>query len=82
MVLHDINQACRYADHVVAMRDGRIHAAGAPEDVVDARARPGRLRPRGARHRGPGDRHAAVPAHRASAHAALVRGLPVAETAS
>jgi len=37
MVLHDINQACRYADHVVAMRDGRIHAAGAPEDVVDAR---------------------------------------------
>ncbi len=35
MVLHDINQACRYADHVVAMRDGSIHAAGAPEDVVD-----------------------------------------------
>ena len=23
MVLHDINQACRYADHLVAMRDGR-----------------------------------------------------------
>ena len=36
MVLHDINQACRYADHIVAMRDGRIHAAGAPGDVVDA----------------------------------------------
>jgi iron complex transport system ATP-binding protein len=36
MVLHDINQACRYADHVVAMRDGRIHAAGAPGAVVDA----------------------------------------------
>ena len=36
MVLHDLNQACRYADHIVAMRDGRIHAAGAPGDVVDA----------------------------------------------
>ncbi|HEY8583685.1 MAG TPA: ABC transporter ATP-binding protein [Capillimicrobium sp.] len=36
MVLHDINQACRYADHVVAMREGRIHVAGAPADVVDA----------------------------------------------
>jgi iron complex transport system ATP-binding protein len=35
-VLHDINQACRYADHVVAMRDGRIVAEGAPADVVDA----------------------------------------------
>ena len=36
MVLHDINQACRYADQLVAVRDGRIHAAGAPGDVVDA----------------------------------------------
>jgi iron complex transport system ATP-binding protein len=36
MVLHDLNQACRYADHLVALRDGRIHAAGAPGDVVDA----------------------------------------------
>jgi iron complex transport system ATP-binding protein len=36
MVLHDINQACRYADQLVAVRDGRIHAAGAPVDIVDA----------------------------------------------
>jgi hypothetical protein len=26
---------CRYAHHVVAMRDGAVHAQGAPEDVVD-----------------------------------------------
>jgi iron complex transport system ATP-binding protein len=36
MVLHDLNQACRYADHIVAMREGRIHAAGAPADIIDA----------------------------------------------
>jgi len=36
LVLHDLNQACRYAHHVVAMRDGAIHAQGPPEDVVDA----------------------------------------------
>ncbi|MEV4243434.1 ABC transporter ATP-binding protein [Streptosporangium canum] len=35
-VLHDINQACRYADHLVAMKDGRIVAEGAPADIVDA----------------------------------------------
>lgn len=36
MVLHDLNQACRYADHMVAMRAGRIVAEGAPHDVVSA----------------------------------------------
>ncbi|MEJ2885490.1 ABC transporter ATP-binding protein [Actinomycetospora aeridis] len=36
MVLHDLNQACRYADHLVAMHRGRIHAQGPPADVVDA----------------------------------------------
>ena len=36
MVLHDLNQACRYADSLVALRDGRVHVAGAPSDVVDA----------------------------------------------
>ncbi|WP_211288909.1 ABC transporter ATP-binding protein [Actinophytocola xinjiangensis] len=35
-VLHDLNQACRFADHLVAMRDGQVVAEGAPADVVDA----------------------------------------------
>lgn len=35
-VLHDLNQACRYADHLVAMRAGRIVAQGAPSDIVTA----------------------------------------------
>lgn len=34
MVLHDLNQACRYADHLVALRDGAVAAAGAPAEVV------------------------------------------------
>jgi len=36
MVLHDLNQACRYADRLVAMREGRVCAAGPPGEVVDA----------------------------------------------
>ncbi|MGN9906827.1 ABC transporter ATP-binding protein [Phytohabitans sp. LJ34] len=35
-VLHDLNQACRYATHLIAMRDGRVVAEGAPGDIVDA----------------------------------------------
>jgi iron complex transport system ATP-binding protein len=34
VVLHELNLAIRYADHLVAMRDGRIAAAGAPVDIV------------------------------------------------
>ncbi|MEV0316985.1 ABC transporter ATP-binding protein [Streptomyces sp. NPDC050658] len=34
VVLHDLNQAARYADHLVAMKAGRIVAEGAPADVV------------------------------------------------
>lgn len=33
-VLHDLNQACRYATHLVAMKDGAIVASGAPRDIV------------------------------------------------
>jgi iron complex transport system ATP-binding protein len=35
-VLHDLNQACRYATHLVAMRDGAIVAEGAPAEIVTA----------------------------------------------
>ncbi|MDR2323579.1 MAG: ABC transporter ATP-binding protein [Microbacterium sp.] len=34
VVMHELNLATRYADHLVAMRDGRIVAEGAPADVV------------------------------------------------
>ncbi|MFN3950051.1 ABC transporter ATP-binding protein [Microbacterium sp.] len=34
MVLHDMNMAARYADHLVALREGRIVAAGDPTDVM------------------------------------------------
>ncbi|MGD3109048.1 ABC transporter ATP-binding protein [Streptomyces sp. YGL11-2] len=35
-VLHDLNQAARYADHLVAMKAGRIVAQGHPGKVVTA----------------------------------------------
>jgi iron complex transport system ATP-binding protein len=34
MVLHDLNLAARYADHLVAMAKGRLHVAGPPETVL------------------------------------------------
>lgn len=34
MVLHDLNQACRYADYLVAVHSGRIAAQGEPQDVI------------------------------------------------
>lgn len=34
MVLHDLNLAARYADHLVAVRQGRLHAAGDPAEVL------------------------------------------------
>ncbi|WP_336632725.1 MULTISPECIES: ABC transporter ATP-binding protein [unclassified Microbacterium] len=33
-VLHELNQAARYATHLVAMRDGAVVASGPPRDVV------------------------------------------------
>ncbi|MFI6286156.1 ABC transporter ATP-binding protein [Streptomyces sp. NPDC051018] len=35
-VLHDLNQAARYATHLVALSEGRVVAEGAPSDVVTA----------------------------------------------
>ncbi|WP_042507763.1 ABC transporter ATP-binding protein [Streptantibioticus cattleyicolor] len=35
-VLHDLNQAARYATHLIAMRDGRVVAEGPPSQVVTA----------------------------------------------
>jgi iron complex transport system ATP-binding protein len=34
MVLHDLNHAARFADYMVALRDGKIVAAGTPEEVM------------------------------------------------
>lgn len=34
MVLHDLTMAARYADRLVAMRDGRVLADGAADDVI------------------------------------------------
>ncbi|HEV7368480.1 ABC transporter ATP-binding protein [Arenibaculum sp.] len=38
-VLHDLNQAAAYSDRMVLLKDGRIHAEGAPGEVVT----PGRV---------------------------------------
>ena len=34
MVLHDVNQTLRYADHVIMMKEGGVLAAGAPDEVI------------------------------------------------
>lgn len=34
LVLHDLNQACRYAHHLIAMVDGAVAAEGPPAEVV------------------------------------------------
>lgn len=35
-VLHDLNQACRYATHLIALKEGKIVAEGAPQKIVTA----------------------------------------------
>ena len=35
-VLHDLNQAARYATHLIVLCDGRVAASGRPEDIVTA----------------------------------------------
>lgn len=34
MVLHDLNLACRYADYLVAIKQGKIYAMGTPKQVM------------------------------------------------
>ncbi|KGM44961.1 ABC transporter ATP-binding protein [Neobacillus niacini] len=34
MVLHDLNQAARFADHIIALKDGEIVKAGSCEEVI------------------------------------------------
>ncbi|WP_124728171.1 heme ABC transporter ATP-binding protein [Staphylospora marina] len=34
MVLHDLNLAAQYCDRLVLLKDGRIHAAGTPHEVM------------------------------------------------
>ncbi|WP_238653293.1 ABC transporter ATP-binding protein [Paenibacillus piscarius] len=36
MVLHDLNLACRYAHHMVAVQNGKIYAEGPPESIITA----------------------------------------------
>lgn len=38
MVLHDINQAIQFSDTIIAMKDGKIAAKGAPVDIITADA--------------------------------------------
>jgi ABC-type cobalamin/Fe3+-siderophores transport system ATPase subunit len=35
-VLHDLNHACRYATHLIAMKDGTVVAEGDPGTVITA----------------------------------------------
>ncbi|WP_263171444.1 ABC transporter ATP-binding protein [Streptomyces sp. SCSIO ZS0520] len=35
-VLHDLNHAARYATHLIALRDGKVLAEGAPAEIVTA----------------------------------------------
>jgi len=34
MVLHDINQAMQFSDHLIAMKDGKVMAQGKPDAMM------------------------------------------------
>lgn len=34
IVVHDIVSACRFADHIVAMKDGEVRAEGSPQKII------------------------------------------------
>ncbi|MGO2660437.1 ABC transporter ATP-binding protein [Mycetocola reblochoni] len=34
IVLHELNLAARYADHLIALHEGGVHAAGTPHEVI------------------------------------------------
>lgn len=36
MVLHDLDQACRYADELIVLKEGEVVTTGAPADVMTA----------------------------------------------
>ena len=36
LVLHDLGMACRYADKIIFMKEGKVVAAGSPEEIVTA----------------------------------------------
>ncbi|WP_147554205.1 ABC transporter ATP-binding protein [Bacillus testis] len=36
MVLHDLNLACRYAHHIIAIQNNTVCAQGKPEDIIDS----------------------------------------------
>ena len=35
-VLHDLNHACRYATHLIAMKEGKVVAEGDPSEIITA----------------------------------------------
>nr|WP_138755806.1 heme oxygenase [Paenibacillus sinopodophylli] len=37
MVLHDLQQAAAYCDHLIAMKDGEINSTGTPQEVITPR---------------------------------------------
>lgn len=37
MVLHDLNLACRYADHIIALQNKKVVAQGKPEEIITAK---------------------------------------------